>query len=165
MNEWQSPRAQFLPRIIVISFVLAVFLAIIPLPHAYFFWLPDWPAMVLFFWVINRPHSVNLGVAFTVGLILDIAGNMPLGEHSLAYCLSAFLILLRQKQIIMYGFGIQSLIIFALLMFNQVIIAVVWGFYGQAFVGWLYFISPLCAALIWPPFNKLMFYLFYFTRR
>jgi rod shape-determining protein MreD len=35
-------------------------------------WLPDLVALVLVFWSVHQPHRVGVGVAFVLGLMVDV---------------------------------------------------------------------------------------------
>lgn len=165
MSDWEEIGVQFPRKMIVASFIVALLLSVLPLPSAYFFWLPDFAGMVLLFWVMNRPSNVNLGTAFVIGLLLDVLSNAPLGGHALAYLISTYLVLYRRPRIAMRGFGAQALIAGAALLLNQLVMAAVWGYVAHRFVGWLFFVPPLTAAMLWPLLNKLMLKIFSLQRR
>ena len=70
------------------SFAVAMLLDFIPLPSHLFHWLPEFTAMMLMYWLINRPQRVDLGTAFVVGVLVDIGTAAPLGQHALSYLLA-----------------------------------------------------------------------------
>lgn len=164
MSQWDDYGVGF-GRIIFVSLLIALVLTALPLPHAYFFWLPDWVAMLLFFWAVNAPAQVGIGTAFVMGLLLDLLINAPPGSHSLAYCLSVFLIVQRQKQIAVYGFGAQAVIVLGASLLVQAVLIVVWGVMTRDFAGYGLLFAPLSAALLWPLLNRLMFTVFSLRRR
>ena len=51
---------------------------------------PDFVALVLTFWCVRQPRLVGLGVAWTIGLLVDAGNGVLLGQHALAYSLLAF---------------------------------------------------------------------------
>src|SRR4029450_9420221 len=53
--------------------------------------VPDFAALVLTFWCVRQPRLVGLGVAWTVGLLVDAGNGVLLGQHALADSLLAFL--------------------------------------------------------------------------
>eukprot|EP01038_Epipyxis_sp_PR26KG_P019960 gene19960-28252_t len=48
-------------------------------------WVPDFVALTLVFWSIYQPRRVGIGVAFMMGLIMDVHSASLLGENALAY--------------------------------------------------------------------------------
>ncbi|KJV29950.1 rod shape-determining protein MreD [Aquitalea magnusonii] len=143
-------------RFIFMTFLLAVLVEMVPLPHGSTRWLPDFISLVLLYWVINQPRRVNVGLAFLMGLVADIATAGMLGQHALAYSVTAYLALSRQRQLIMFNLGQQALSVLALMLCNQSIMVVARMLTGSAFVGWSYFLPPLIGALLWPLLTKLL---------
>ncbi|MBV8678885.1 MAG: rod shape-determining protein MreD [Aquitalea sp.] len=143
-------------RFIFMTLLLAVLVEMIPLPHGSTRWLPDFISLVLLYWVINQPRRVNVGIAFLMGLIADIATAGMLGQHALAYSATSYLALSRQRQLIMFNLGQQALSVLGLMLANQTIMVVARMLTGAAFVGWSYFLPPLIGALLWPLLTKLL---------
>lgn len=143
-------------RFILFSFVFAILIELIPLPHGSTRWLPDFIGMLILYWVINQPRRVNIGTAFLLGLVADISTAGLFGQHALAYSITAYLALARQRQVVMLNLGQQTLVVLGLLLTNQIIMVVVRMLTGSAFVGWAYFLPPLIGALLWPLLTKLM---------
>ncbi|RQO67057.1 rod shape-determining protein MreD [Aquitalea sp. FJL05] len=143
-------------RFIFMTLLLAVLVEMIPLPHGSTRWLPDFISLVLLYWLINQPRRVNVGVAFLMGLVADIATAGMLGQHALAYSTTAYLALSRQRQLVMFNLGQQALSVLGLMLCNQSIMVVARMLSGSAFVGWSYFLPPLIGALLWPLLTKLL---------
>jgi len=143
-------------RFIFMTLVLAVLVEMIPLPHGSVRWLPDFISLVLLYWLINQPRRVNVGIAFLMGLVADIATAGMLGQHALAYSVTGYLALSRQRQLIMFNLGQQALAVLGLMLGNQAIMVIARMLTGSAFVGWSYFLPPLIGALLWPLLTKLL---------
>jgi rod shape-determining protein MreD len=78
------------------------------------------------------------------------------GQHSLAYCLTGWLVLSRQRQLAMFPMTQQVLYIAPLLLVNQVIMVVVRLAIDHVFPGWLFFIGSFTGALLWPLMSQLL---------
>lgn len=143
-------------RFIFLTFLIAVILELTPLPNDANDWLPDFIGLVILYWVINQPRRVSIGIAFILGIIADISSAGLLGQHALAYSITSYLALIRQRQLVMFNLGQQALAVLALMLTNQVIMVVVRMLTGSAFIGFSYFIPPLISALLWPLLTKLM---------
>ena len=52
--------------------------------------MPDFVAVVLVFWNVHQPRRVGVGVAFLLGLLMDVHDGAVLGQHALAYTLLSF---------------------------------------------------------------------------
>lgn len=141
---------------IYLTFLIGMLIELVPLPPGSTRWIPDFVGMLLLYWVINQPSRVNIGTAFVLGLVADVATAGLFGQHALAYSTTAFLALLRQRQLVMFNLGQQALAVMALMLANQLIMMVARMATGASFVGWGYFIPPLIGALMWPLFTKLL---------
>jgi rod shape-determining protein MreD len=76
-----------------ISLVLALMLAIVPMPPHTAGMRPDWVLLVLMFWCLARPDSFGLLWAFGLGLLLDTLTGALVGQHALALMLVTCLVL------------------------------------------------------------------------
>ena len=55
------------------SVVLAILLALLPLPGLMAPLRPYWLALVVAYWVLENPDRAGLGFAFVAGLLADVA--------------------------------------------------------------------------------------------
>ena len=51
---------------------------------------PDFLALVILYWCIQEPRYVGVGVAWTLGLAMDVADATLFGQHALAYAVLAY---------------------------------------------------------------------------
>jgi rod shape-determining protein MreD len=143
-------------RFIYLSFAAAILIDLLPLPANSELWLPDFIALLILYWVINQPRRVSVGTAFTLGIIADVACTGMFGQHALAYSITSYLALLRQRQLVMCNLGQQTLAVLGLMLANQLIMVIARMATGSAFIGWFYFIPPLTGAILWPLLTKLL---------
>lgn len=151
-------------RTIILTFVVTLLLDFMPFPFEVFFWLPDLTALTLLFWSIQRPQTVGMGVAFIMGLLVDIGTAASLGVHAISYTVMVFFILSYRRQIVLYGHIMQLLVVWAALLCHQVVLVAVGVFFNQQMVIWQSFIAPMAGALLWPLFSQLMLVLMHSGR-
>lgn len=156
MREYESSYHRIPLRLIYISFLIVMMLDFIPFSGSLFYWLPEFTAMMLYYWLINRPQSVGIGTAFVLGLLLDIGTASPLGQHALAYIVSAYLIIHYRRQLAIQNYGLQAVMVAVALFLSELILVGIRLRVDQRFVGWLTFLSPFIGALLWPMLNKIM---------
>ena len=84
-----SPRRGGL--IILLSFVLALLLTVLPLPEWIRIYRPQWYTLVLIYWTLAAPQRVGVGVGWLTGIIVDVSTGTLLGQHALALSLIAFI--------------------------------------------------------------------------
>ncbi len=139
---------------ILLSFLAALVLNFLPWTDLRM--VPDFVALVLTFWCVRQPRLVGLGVAFTLGLIMDAGNGVLLGQHSLAYSLLAFLSLWLSRRILWFGLLQQTLHVIVLLLVCQGVVMLVRAATGAGFPGWAMLVGPLIGAALWPMLSWLL---------
>lgn len=136
--------------LILITFILAICLSILPMP-AWANWLrPAWIILVLSYWIITYPDYINIGCAWILGLLLDALYGTILGEHALALTVVAYLVYRARQELKRYPLMQQSaFIIFCGFVYNFILFIIQWAL-GQGMNDWRYWISPLLSILLWP---------------
>ncbi len=165
MTEFDHIYRRTRKRLIVGSFIISLLLDFIPVPAPVLYWMPEFTALLLVFWALHRPQNIGISIAFMLGLLLDIGTGAPLGQHALAFVIGIYVLQHRQRQIMLYAFGLQSLAVLGVLLLIQAVVLVVYFFNEHVFAGWGLLISPFISALLWPLLNNLMLALANVRRR
>ncbi|MEW5943672.1 MAG: rod shape-determining protein MreD [Pseudomonadota bacterium] len=111
---------------------------------------PDFVALLLLYWSIHYPRKLGLGVAWLMGLLVDVADGSLLGQHALAYSVMIFLALLLHRRIQQFGPWQQALHVAVLLLLSQALALLVRLVAGDDFTGWGYFLPTLTGMAAWP---------------
>lgn len=138
------------PFLIIVTIFVALLLTILPMPDWTIWLRPAWVLLVLIYWSMDVPYQVNVGVAWTVGILLDVLTGTLLGEHALALTIVIYIVSRMHSRLHMFPLLQQSLSVFVLVLFYQFILYCVQGFIGQLPHGWLYWSSALTSMLLWP---------------
>lgn len=77
--------------VILTTILVALALAIVPLPEFVRAFRPDWVALVVIYWMLMSPGRVSLLGALFLGLLLDTLSGSLLGQHALAMLVVAYL--------------------------------------------------------------------------
>jgi rod shape-determining protein MreD len=133
---------------IAASFAIALLLNFLPWKDLRL--VPDFVALVLTFWCVRQPRLVGLGVAWSVGLLVDAGNGVLLGQHALSYSIVAFLGIWLSRRILWFGPGLQALHVGAILLVGQAVALLVRLAAGNDFPGWPIMVGPLAGALLWP---------------
>ena len=132
----------------LISAVVALALAVIPLPSVADQLRPDFLVLVVFYWSIESPRAGGLALAFFSGLALDVINGVVLGQHALALTLmAAWATNLRLR---VFSVLSQSLTIFMLLTLYQFMLFWIDGATGNPVVNYGRWLAPVIGAAIWP---------------
>jgi rod shape-determining protein MreD len=133
-----------------LSALVALALAVIPLPEALDAFRPDFLVLVVFYWSIESPRAGGLGLAFVSGLALDVIRGVVLGQHALALVLLAAWATHLRLRLRVFSVVSQSLTIFALLTGYQFVLFWVDGATGNPVTTFSRWLAPVVGALIWP---------------
>ncbi len=144
-----SDRAsRFLP--VLITIVVSLMLTIMPLPEVAESFRPDWLALTLIFWAMQLPRTWGIGIAWIVGIVLDVAQGTLLGQHALGLCVIIFITV--RIHLLMRVFPLLQLTatVFALLALYQFLLFWVNGVAGVSTDLVNYWGPVLTGTLIWP---------------
>jgi len=141
---------------VLIAFLTAVAIEIVPLPD----WLqpfrPPLPAMVLIYWVMMWPERFGLGFAFCLGLCLDILHGQLLGQNALVLTADAYLTLRFHLQIRIFPLWQLTMTVFALLTFSAFLSFLIEGLAGLEPTGLSRWTRVLSGAILWAPVMGVM---------
>jgi len=133
-----------------LSSLVALALAVLPLPHALEPFRPDFLVLVVLYWSIELPRAGGLTLAFMAGLALDVIQGVVLGQHALALTLiSAWATHLRLR-LRVFSILSQCLTIFALLTAYQFVLFWVDGATGNPVTTFGRWLAPVTGAVLWP---------------
>jgi len=138
------------PQPVIISLILALMLAIAPMPGWAEPFRPDWVAMTLIYWATNLPRTYSVGWAWIIGIVLDVAQGTLLGQHALALSLVIYITVKFHLQMRQFPTLQLSATVFALLALYQFILFWINGVAGVNSPTVSYWGPVLTGSLIWP---------------
>ena len=133
-----------------IAFTLLLALAFELLPFGRQPAMPDVLAVALVFWNVHQPRRVGVGVAFFLGLLIDVHQGALLGQHAFAYTLLSFVAITIHRRLLWFGVIEQALQILPLFAAVHGVALAVRMIAGGMFPGWTLLLAPLFEALLWP---------------
>ena len=136
--------------VIVFSFILALLLAIMPLPEWASHWRPDWVAMVVIYWCIALPQRVGVFSGWIVGLAMDVLYGTLLGQYALSYALLAWVSLKVYRRLRAYPLHQQVFIVFILILIAQFPGLWVRGIQGYSGNLIILLYPAITSMLLWP---------------
>src|SRR6476661_6395151 len=105
------------PFFIASSLIIAFLLNL--LPYGHWIGVPDFVALVLIFWSIHQPRKVGIGIAFAMGLLMDVHDATLLGENALAYTLLSYFAIMMHRRVLWFRIPTQILHVLPLLLLMQ----------------------------------------------
>ena len=142
--------------VILAGFLIALLLTAIPLPGVLTEWRPAWVAMTLIYWCMVLPERVGVGIAWLLGLVLDVHTGALLGQNAFGLSVIAYLTLRLHKQIRVFPLLQQSLLICVYLLLFQFFTLWIRGLIGIPPQHWSFWAPVVSSMVLWPVFFYLM---------
>lgn len=136
--------------VIFTTFLIAFILTLLPMPEWTIWLRPAWVLMVLIFWIMVTPYRINVGVAWLIGIFLDVLHGTLIGEHALAFTIIAYIVTRIQTRFYWFPLSQQGLIVFFLVLFYQAILYCIQGFLGELPRSTWYWAASVTSMLLWP---------------
>jgi rod shape-determining protein MreD len=136
--------------LVALSFLIALFLSVFPLPLSLRWWRPEFVLLVALYWIFFMPLKISLLGLAALGLFQDLLESVPFGQHSLGLVIVAYIGVLTYQRLVNYSLWQQSLWIFALVLLAQCTDTWVQTMMGQSLSGLQFFYSAFTSALLWP---------------
>ncbi len=136
------------PIFVSLTLVLALGFNVLPLGRQPA--MPDMLMVVLMFWAVHQPRRVGVGVAFVLGLAMDVNQGAVLGQHALAYTLLNYVAVSIHRRLLWFGVLEQALQILPVFFAVHAVSQLVRLLAGGMFPGWAVLAAPILEALLWP---------------
>lgn len=135
---------------VLLTIILALMLTMMPLPNSVSAFRPDWVALIMIFWTMTVPRRISVGVAWIVGIFVDVSQGTLLGQHALALCAVAYVTV--KFHLLMRVFPLMQLTatIFAILALYQFLLFWINGVVGINAPSISYWAPVITGTLIWP---------------
>ncbi|HTD86223.1 MAG TPA: rod shape-determining protein MreD [Candidatus Binatia bacterium] len=135
---------------IVSTLIVALMINLLPWSGVWLQVKPDFVALVVLYWCIHQPRKVGFTVAFSLGLIMDVAEGSVFGQHALAYSVLAYAGLVLHRRVQNFTLKGQVLHVLAILLLNDTIVLAGRMLAGGPFPGFYYFVGSFVGAALWP---------------
>jgi rod shape-determining protein MreD len=118
---------------------------------------PDLVLLVLLFWTVNEPRSMGQGMAFFMGLLMDVSDSMLLGQHALAYVVAVFGAQTLRHRILSFPLPEQTLHVLGLTLAASLTMLLLNLALGADAPSGMFLVSPLLTALGWAPAHWILY--------
>ncbi|MBK6982571.1 MAG: rod shape-determining protein MreD [Betaproteobacteria bacterium] len=144
------------PGLIFASFVAAYLFNSLPWSGWALLARPDLVLVVIVFWAIHQPNSIGQGLAFALGLAMDVGDSMLLGQHALAYVIATYGAQVLRVRVLAFPILEQSLHVLGLLVGASIVVVLLNLVLGASLPGLAAAVSPVLAAIAWGPLTWIL---------
>jgi len=141
---------------VILSFLVAFILTLIPLPEEWSLWRPEWLALTLVHWGLVSPKKSSLVLAWFIGLFLDVITDSVLGQHAFGLLLVLFITLRMRPRILKDSLFQQLFLLFLSLGSYLLINLWIMGITGNTPSGWGYWLTVITSLMVWPLYHYYM---------
>lgn len=138
------------PLTIILTLIIAMMLMLMPLPDWAQAYRPEWLMLVIIYWCMALPDKVGVGIAWTLGLFVDVVQGALLGQHALGFAITAYIAIRFHQRVRNYPLHQQSLFVGMILLPYMSISLWILGILGEDPKSWFYWAPILTSVLIWP---------------
>jgi rod shape-determining protein MreD len=144
------------PWYVVLTLTVAFLGNLLPLSGVALVVKPDFLALVLLYWCIREPRMISVGIAWCLGLLMDVADGTVLGQHALAYAVLAYAAEYFRRRVLRFPLWQQAAQVAVLLLFCAGLVLLLRVMGGAPLPRWTYAVGPLTGALLWPAATALL---------
>ncbi|TDY04338.1 rod shape-determining protein MreD [Thiohalophilus thiocyanatoxydans] len=137
--------------VILLSFVVALALTIMPLPGTLEALRPEWVIMVLVYWVMALPQRIGVGIAWILGLLLDVVRDALLGQYAIALALIAFIVINLHQRMRVFPIWQQALALALLVILQYILVFWIKGMTGELPSFWKMLLPAVSTLVFWTP--------------
>lgn len=135
---------------IYLTIFIALYLQTLPMPDLLLLFKPKWVALVLAYWCLLQPYRIGIMHGFFIGLLIDLIEGSSLGQNAIYLTLIAYFLHKFYQRIRMYTIIKQTLAIFIILLFAQIIFALLQTIANNKDFSIIVFLPVFISTLIWP---------------
>ena len=135
---------------VIVAIIIAMMLEIAPLPETVDPYRPDWVLLTLIYWSLVLPRSYGVGIAWVVGIIVDVAQGTLLGQHALAMASAVALTVRFHLQLRVFPLSQLTLMVGVLIGIYQFILFWVNGVAGISAPAHSFWGPVVTGTLFWP---------------
>lgn len=136
--------------VILLTFLVAFVLAVLPLPSWLLWGRPEWVVLTLIYWCIALPQRVGIATGLVMGVGMDVLEGAILGQNAFAMVVVALLSLILYQRLRVYSLWQQAGVVFILVGINQLICQWVQNIEGVSSLPRLFLLPAFSSALLWP---------------
>ena len=144
------------PWFVVLTLFLGLLGNITPVTGVALALRPDFLALAILYWCIREPGLIGVGIAWCLGLLMDVADATVFGQHALAYAVLAYAAEYFRRRVLRFPLWQQAAQVAALLLFCAGLVLLVRVVGGAPLPRWTYAVGPLVGAFLWPVVTVLL---------
>ncbi len=125
-------------------------LMLMPLPEWARPFRPEWLVLTLIYWCLTQPRNIGVGIAWILGLCVDVVQGALLGQYALGFAITAYIAIRFHQRVRNYPLHQQAMFVGMILLPYMIISLWILGILGEDPKSWLYWTPVITSVLVWP---------------
>jgi len=125
-------------------------LMLMPLPEWARPFRPEWLVLTLIYWCLTQPRNIGVGIAWILGLCVDVVQGALLGQYALGFAITAYIAIRFHQRVRNYPLHQQAMFVGMILLPYMSISLWILGILGEGPKSWLYWAPVITSVLVWP---------------
>lgn len=138
------------PALVAVTLMVCLALNWLPWADTARWLLPDLVLMTLLYWGLRTPHVAGIGVAFLLGILMDLSQGGLLGVHAMTYSVAIYAMQGIYRRLEGFTAAGRALQVAPILIGVQLLGWLVALLFRQLDIEWLVLAGILLSALVWP---------------
>src|ERR1700694_1801652 len=138
------------PWFVLLTLLMGLIGNLLPMSGFALMLKPDFLALVILYWCIQEPRLIGVGIAWCVGLVMDVTDATVFGQHALAYAVLAYAAEYFRRRVLRFSLWQQAAQVAVLLLACSALVLVIRVVGGAPTPRWTYAVGPLVGAVLWP---------------
>lgn len=135
---------------IVLSFLAAFYLTIMPIPIWAEAYRPPWVALLLIYWCLALPDKIGVAVGWLIGIGMDVLTGTMLGENALTLAVIAWISLYMHNRLRVFPGWQQAVVVLAMLLLQTLLSFWIRSSFDHMPASYLFWAPPFIGAFVWP---------------
>ena len=136
--------------LVFFTLLISLLIAVFPMSPAMSLVRPEFMCLIVLYWSLNTPQHFGIVYAWMAGLTQDIIEGSVWGGHAMALSIISYICIESSQRIRNYSVWHQSLWVFVLVGFHQVIVNWMQGLMGYHSLPFQLVLSSILTAFFWP---------------
>lgn len=135
---------------LILIFIVAFVLEIMPWPAGFQGLRPTWVVLVLIYWALALPNKMSVGTAFVAGIIWDLILGSILGVHALVLSIAIYFVAKYHLILRNLSLWLQSLLVIAYIALIRFLIFFVELILHSAEFNQQELLGAVISGILWP---------------
>ncbi|OOH88985.1 rod shape-determining protein MreD [Pasteurellaceae bacterium 15-036681] len=136
--------------VLVLIFIVAFVLEIMPWPVGFQGLRPMWIALILIYWTLALPNKISVGTAFVAGIVWDLILGSILGVHALVLSLAIYFVAKHHLILRNLSLWLQGILVIVYIMLIRLTIFMVEFILHSANFNPQELVGAAISGLLWP---------------